>query len=211
MSKELKKRILSSLVLLTISLFFILKGSIYFILFASLLFLIMSYEWYMMATNRIQNILGLIFLFFSFVSICYFKINSNLNLEFILVLLICLSSDIGGYIFGKLFKGAKLTKLSPNKTYSGMFGSYILSFISVSILLIFYSKELDFKFIILTIFVSSISQVGDIIISYYKRLSKVKDTGKILPGHGGLLDRFDGMIFAFPLSYFIFLLEKSIK
>ena len=131
-----------------------------------------------------------------------------------MILLICISSDIGGYVFGKLFKGPKLTRHSPNKTYSGMIGSYLLPIIALSFFFnnsIFFEnlvidgnlKEITLSFFIFVLFVSTISQLGDIAISYLKRLSKIKDTGKIIPGHGGLLDRVDGMIFAFPFSYVI--------
>jgi len=122
--------------------------------------------------------------------------------------MICVSTDIGGYIFGKIFKGPKLTKFSPNKTYAGMIGGYILSIVSTIILTNFYFND-DFaiKLFIFVILISTISQLGDIIISYFKRLSKIKDTGKIIPGHGGLLDRVDGMIFAFPFSYLIILID----
>tara|TARA_Y100000996_G_scaffold247113_1_gene194270 strand:- start:135 stop:548 length:414 start_codon:yes stop_codon:yes gene_type:complete len=133
-----------------------------------------------------------------------------------MILAICIFTDIGGYIFGKLFKGPKLTKISPNKTYSGMFGGYFLSIIFMSLFFInlefFFDntnievigKELTLNNFILIILISTASQFGDIIVSYFKRLSKIKDTGKIIPGHGGLLDRIDGMIFAFPISYLIF-------
>ena len=128
-------------------------------------------------------------------------------------MLICISTDIGGYVAGKLFKGPKLTKISPKKTYSGMIGGYFLSIIIINIYLInldllnFESRELTLRSFIIVVLISSISQIGDIIISYFKRLSKVKDTGKIIPGHGGLLDRIDGMIFVFPFSYSILLLQ----
>ena len=123
--------------------------------------------------------------------------------------LICVSTDIGGYIFGKIFKGPKLTKFSPNKTYSGMFGAYFLSILIVLYFLneklIFLNKNENsfFYSLVFILIVSTISQFGDILISYFKRLSNIKDTGKIIPGHGGLLDRVDGMIFAFPSSYLI--------
>jgi phosphatidate cytidylyltransferase len=122
--------------------------------------------------------------------------------------LICISTDIGGYIFGKIFKGPKLTKISPKKTYSGMIGGYILSIIILSVFFtssyVFTEpKDITTDIFIFILLVSTISQIGDIIISYFKRLSKIKDTGKIIPGHGGLLDRIDGMIFAFPFSYVI--------
>jgi len=124
------------------------------------------------------------------------------------ITILCVSTDIGGYVFGKIFKGPKLTKFSPKKTYAGMIGGYSLSIISTIILINFYSsEELIIKWLIFAILISTISQLGDIIISYFKRLSKIKDTGKIIPGHGGLLDRVDGMIFAFPFSYLIILID----
>ena len=126
----------------------------------------------------------------------------------LLITIICVSTDIGGYVFGKIFKGPKLTIFSPNKTYAGMIGGYLLSIISAIILNNFYlSEELPINWFIFIILISTISQLGDVIISYFKRLSKIKDTGKIIPGHGGLLDRVDGMIFAFPFSYLIFLID----
>ena len=121
-----------------------------------------------------------------------------------MILIICVFSDIGGYIFGKIFKGPKLTKFSPNKTYAGMLGGYFLSLISVTMIPLFKFNVMQFSDFLFVIGISSVSQIGDIIISYFKRLSKIKDTGKIIPGHGGLLDRIDGMIFAFPFSYIIF-------
>jgi phosphatidate cytidylyltransferase len=116
------------------------------------------------------------------------------------------ATDIGGYIFGKLFKGPKLTKLSPNKTYAGMIGGFFLSLIFLSFSLQYFEMTFTINWLFFALLVSSVSQLGDIIISYFKRLSKIKDTGKIIPGHGGLLDRVDGMIFAFPFSYIAILL-----
>ena len=118
------------------------------------------------------------------------------------IIIICVNSDLGGYIFGKIFKGKKLTKISPNKTYSGLIGSFILSLIFT---IIFFINYLDIeKIILMSLIISSVSQLGDIFISYIKRNAKVKDTGDILPGHGGILDRFDGLIFALPFGFFIF-------
>ena len=122
---------------------------------------------------------------------------------FLIIMSISVATDIGGYIFGKIFKGPKLTKISPNKTYSGMIGGYLLSLIFLSLFMNWINQSINLEWFIITIFISTVSQIGDIIISYFKRLSKVKDTGKIIPGHGGLLDRIDGMIFAFPIFYFI--------
>ena len=108
-------------------------------------------------------------------------------------------------MFGKILEGPKLTKFSPNKTYSGLIGSYIFALTVIPFLIIFEINEnlIVFNLFIFVILVSTISQIGDIIISIFKRISKIKDTGKIIPGHGGLLDRIDGMIFAFPVSYFL--------
>ena len=123
------------------------------------------------------------------------------NTLILIVTIICAATDIGGYTFGKLFKGPKITKFSPNKTYAGMIGGYFLSLISLSIYFQYFKLEFTIEWLFFTLLISSVSQLGDIIISYFKRLSKIKDTGKIIPGHGGLLDRVDGMIFAFPFSY----------
>ena len=161
-----------------------------------------------MSKKKSYNILGFLFLIISFYSIYKLRNNYDGAYEvFLVVTLICVSTDIGGYIFGKIFKGPKLTKFSPNKTFAGMIGGFILSIIFINFFLqnlylegIFDLKQITFFFIII---ISSVSQLGDIIISYFKRLSKIKDTGKIIPGHGGLLDRIDGMIFAFPFSHLI--------
>ena len=106
--------------------------------------------------------------------------------------------------FGKTLKGPKLTKISPNKTYAGMIGGYLLSLISIGMVSNFISyNNFNFKFFIIIIIISTVSQAGDILVSYFKRLSKLKNTGNIIPGHGGLLDRIDGMIFAFPTYYLL--------
>ena len=207
MSQELIKRILSSLVLIPISFFFIIKGSFLFIIFLMICFAIIIFEWHMMSKKKSHYFLGYIFLFLSFYSI--YKLRIDNDYWFLLsLLIICISTDIGGYLFGKIFKGPKLSKFSPNKTYAGMIGGYLLSILSVIILNDFYFiEEIPINQFIFVILISSVSQLGDIIISYFKRLSKIKDTGKIIPGHGGLLDRVDGMIFAFPFSYLIVLIN----
>ena len=211
MKKELQKRILSSIVLIPLALFFIIKGSFLFNFFISICFFITCYEWHMMTRNKKYNVFGFIFLFFSFYSI--YKLRNMFGIaEYAWLLgitIVCVATDIGGYIFGKIFKGPKLTKFSPNKTYAGMIGGYFLSIISINIYLqstyFIGGVEITRQIFIFIILISSVSQLGDIIISYFKRLSKLKDTGKIIPGHGGLLDRIDGMVFAFPFTYLIFL------
>ena len=207
MSTELTKRILSSIVLIPITLFFIIQGSFLFLFFIFICLGIIIYEWHMMSKKKSYRIFGFIFILISFYTI--YKIRIDNDYWFLLfITMICVATDIGGYIFGKIFKGPKLTKFSPNKTYAGMIGGFLLSIISAIILINFYfSNEITIKWFIFVILISSISQLGDIIISYFKRLSKIKDTGKIIPGHGGLLDRVDGMIFAFPFSYMVLLID----
>ena len=205
MNKELIKRILSTIILIPISLFFIIKGSILFIFFISICFLIIAYEWHMMSKKNYYRFYGFIFLILSFLTIYLLRIESPNYLVTLFIVTVCVSTDIGGYVFGKLFKGPKLTKLSPNKTYAGMFGGYFLSLISVSTIPYFKYDVMLLNDFLIVIAISSVSQIGDITISYFKRLSKIKDTGKIIPGHGGLLDRVDGMIFAFPFSNLIIL------
>ncbi len=125
----------------------------------------------------------------------------DMILLFSLIFLICISTDIGGFIFGKIFKGKKITKISPNKTYSGLIGSYILSLLTT---IIFFNEYYElFDLIILTLIISTFSQLGDLTISYLKRKVKIKDTSNILPGHGGFLDRFDGFLLAIPIGYIV--------
>ncbi len=124
---------------------------------------------------------------------------------FLFIISICFLSDIGGYIFGKLIGGKKLTKISPNKTISGSIGSLIFSIFPIIVFsyLNNFDLELNLNNIMLCLIISLICQLGDLFISYLKRKAKIKDTGKILPGHGGILDRVDGIIFAIPFSYFL--------
>ena len=124
---------------------------------------------------------------------------------FLYIVSICFLTDIGGYVFGKTIGGRKLTKISPNKTISGTIGSFVFSILPLIVFSNLSSIDLEFtlKNIIFVLLVSLVSQLGDLFISYLKRKAKIKDTGKILPGHGGILDRLDGIIFAVPFSYFL--------
>ena len=206
--KELQKRILSSTILIPVSFFFIIKGSLTFIFFISLIFLLTSFEWFRMTKNKdLLRIFGLFFLFLSFFSTIYLRQYIGLNF-FLFLIIICIFTDTGGYIFGKIFKGPKLTKISPKKTYSGVIGSFLSSLLFGIIYIKYLGQkskillETDPIFIIsLILFISLVSQIGDLIISYFKRKAKLKDTGKILPGHGGFLDRIDGIILVMPITY----------
>ena len=212
MSKEFNLRFLTSITLV-ITLIFMLKYSVVLISTLLLVFVISWLEFnnileniYKKKTNfNFKNLFKfLVFiylLFFMKIIIDEFLQNQpNVSWNLVFVIFVCILSDIGGYIFGKFFKGKKLTKISPNKTYSGMIGSFILSIIFCLV----YSYTIsfvDFKTIIfLTIIISFFCQVGDLFISFLKRKAKIKDTGNILPGHGGILDRIDGILLALPLG-----------
>ena len=209
MKTEFSKRIVSSIILLPIVIYCIMKGSVLFNFLLIVSFLIVLYEWHNLEKRNLFKIIGIFFIIFSFFSFYKIRNISESSLDDIILLLtICISTDIGGYVFGKILKGPKLTKISPNKTISGVLGSYIFSIIVV--LIIFHFNFIDVQLenfslvnFLYILVISTISQIGDIIISYFKRLSNVKNTGNVLPGHGGLLDRIDGMIFVFPISYLI--------
>ena len=211
MNNELQKRLLSAIILIPLSLFILIKGSYFFNFFLLVCLIIALYEWYLMSKNKFYNIPGFFLIILSFYSFYVLRHDTNIGLTIIiLILIICISTDVGGYAFGKLFKGPKLTKISPNKTYSGMIGSFFLSIIFSIIYLDYYNiyiivraETISFFDFIFIIVVSSISQMGDIFVSYFKRKSKIKNTGKIIPGHGGILDRIDGMIFVFPSTCLI--------
>ena len=215
MNHEFQKRVFSSFILIPIAFYFIIKGSIFFTFFISICLLITLYEWHMMSKKMSYYIVGIIFILISFYSVFLLRnydhytniLDPGLTF-FLIVTLICVFTDLGGYIFGKIFKGPKLTKISPNKTYAGMFGGFFLSIISINLFVNYTSLNLYFtnQLFIFVILVSAISQIGDILISFFKRKSKIKNTGKIIPGHGGLLDRIDGMLLAFPFSYILILI-----
>ena len=202
MIKEFEKRLLSSLILIPIAIFFIIQGSVFFIFFLSILFLATSYEWLKMSKkSSLLKILGIIFLLFSFYVAYKVREGESFKL-FLFIVIICISTDIGGYIFGKIFKGPKLTKISPNKTYAGVIGSFLLSLITGLTFIHYFGKDPTklntegLPVLLMILFISLVSQIGDLIISYFKRKSKLKDTGKIIR-HGGLLDRIDGLILSF--------------
>ena len=208
MSENLFIRIFSSILLFIVSIYIIIKGNIFFNIFIILLLMISLLEWYKMSYNRYYYLPGLLFLIISFYTA--YLIRNDFNVfYFLMIFFICILTDIGGYIFGKIIKGPKLTKISPNKTYSGALGGLLLSLLGSWI---FYNWSIDIlikpnltisNLFIISIFISIISQIGDLAVSLFKRLSNLKDTGNIIPGHGGILDRVDGMIFAFPISFLL--------
>ena len=209
MLKDFEKRVLSSLIVIPVAIFFIVQGSFFFMFFLSTLFFIASYEWMKLSKkNNLLKLIGIIFLMFSFYTAFEIRGEDSYS-DFLFVLTICIFTDVGGYVFGKILKGPKLTKISPKKTYNGAIGSFLLSILAGLISIKYLFTEIKFFtgentiLVIIILLISLLSQIGDLIISYLKRKARLKDTGKILPGHGGLLDRIDGMIFVFPTIYII--------
>ena len=206
MTKELKKRIITSIILLAIILNCLFISNYSWLLLLSLVSLICWFE-FINLFKRIWKKKTIIILpiILSFLFLCLFiytayKIRIDSGEDTILFILgVCIFSDIGGYIVGKTIGGKKLTKISPNKTVSGSIGSFLFSLFPIVIVMVLGSEE-DFvkETIFFCLLISLVCQLGDLIISYFKRLAKVKDTGDILPGHGGMLDRIDGIIFALP-------------
>ena len=211
---NLQKRIFTSIIALPLSLFFIFKGGYFLLFFLLSIFFVANYEMFSVFRKKTTILFLDLILILSLYSIYYLSDLNEISfyiLLWIIILVVC--SDVGGYVFGKIFKWKKLTKISPRKTLSGVFGSFIFSLFSVFIANVMFSSNqvipidfLDPKFFFLAIIFSLIAQAGDLTISYFKRIEKVKDTGKILPGHGGILDRIDGLMFvvilAFVLIYF---------
>ena len=210
---NLQKRILTSIAIFPLSIFFVFQGGYLLLSFLLIIFFIANYELFSVF-KKISNILILdLVLILSLCSIFYLAdLNSTsfYILLWIIILVIC--SDIGGYVFGKIFKWKKFTKISPKKTVSGVLGSFIFSFLSVFIIQLIieilypsaYSLKDNFlipKFFFLAIVFSLVAQSGDLTISYFKRLEKIKDVGKILPGHGGIFDRIDGLIFVVIVTF----------
>ena len=206
---ELNKRVFTSFILLAIFSFSYFNK---YLLFIVLLFCFYQifYEFFIILKRILIDNYRIIFfliLMILLVLLSYlvnFVWNSLVNgtdldkIFLLLIILVTVSSDIGGYIFGKTFKGKKLTSISPNKTISGMLGSYIMS---ITLVFFCFKNLIDNIYLFVIIFsISTRSQLGDLFVSYLKRKSNLKDTGQILPGHGGILDRFDGMIFALILG-----------
>ena len=206
---DLSKRLATSFVLGLIF-FFSIINEIIFVLVLFIIFIQLYYEFYFLINKIFSKkdklllyFILILILIYLFIFILCIAINfpHKQNNNFIILIMsisICIASDIGGYLFGRIFKGKKLTKISPKKTYSGLLGAYILAILTTS--LIFNNFFSSYYIIMFSVIVSTVSQLGDLFISYLKRKAKVKDTGKFLPGHGGLLDRLDGIIFAIPLA-----------
>jgi phosphatidate cytidylyltransferase len=224
MDVKLGKRIITSIILFLITIFCILIHKFVFLLILIVTLFVCFNEWrdvnYKYFKKKQHNnwkyffvqFVGLVYLFiFLSTSIALRGNNSESITFFIIILCICIFSDIGGYVFGKVIGGKKLTKISPNKTISGSLGSFIFSILPVLLFNLQNYTGASFEIlsinIVLCLIISLVCQLGDLLISYFKRLNKVKDTGTILPGHGGLLDRIDGLIFAIPTVYILKIMQ----
>ncbi len=212
---ELNKRFLTSVLLLLILFLSFMDTKILYVILIIINFLVI--DEFIKMFKKIFNINSFSY-FLAIISmiiyLCYFTLviiffltqSFEINkFKILFILSICISTDIGGYIFGRTIGGKKITKISPNKTYSGLVGSFVIS------LIIGYSFQNAYDDIILPdtnlflviMLISSISQAGDLIISIFKRKAKIKDTGSFLPGHGGILDRIDGVLLALPVGILI--------
>ena len=207
---NLQKRILTSIIILPLSIFFIFQGGYLLLSFLLTIFFIANYELFSVFKKKTTILFLDLILILALFSIYYLSddnvVSFNLLVWFI-ILTIC--SDVGGYIFGKIFKWKKLTKISPKKTLSGVLGSFIISLFSLFIVEIIIQsnvviKWLEPKFFFLAIILSLTAQAGDLTISYFKRKEKIKDTGKILPGHGGIFDRIDSLMFVIILGFLLY-------
>ena len=225
MSQNLIKRIITSIILL--SLLFLVSFSNQYIFILSILILgiiicIEANNLFLKLLKKNQygktslfkkfnikfltlNIIALSYIFLVFCNFSYEIYKYEGSIFFLYIISICFFTDIGGYTFGKIIGGKKLSKISPNKTISGTVGSFLFSITPLIIILNFnyLDFELNLNNIIFCLCISLISQLGDLFISFIKRKAKIKDTGNILPGHGGILDRLDGIIFAVPFSYLL--------
>ena len=206
--KNLKKRIFTSLVLLF--LIFLIVSFSTVLVFCLIVLGVMSIIEFLSITKKIYKnklyflISNTIFAAFIFVFCFIFFFFSNfIHLKVILFILLigCVASDIGGFIFGKIFKGPKLTKISPNKTYSGALGSILFTSLTMIGLVFNFTNDFNYLILILAILTSISCQIGDLFFSFLKRKAKIKDTGNIFPGHGGVLDRLDGIFFGLPIGF----------
>jgi len=207
---NLQKRIFTSIIIFPLSIFFVFQGGYLLLSFLFVIFFIANYELFSVFKKN-STIFSLdLILILSLFSIYYLRDHNALSFKLLIwfiILTIC--SDVGGYVFGKVFKWKKLTKISPQKTLSGVLGSCVVSLFSLFIMEIttqsnYIVEWLEPKFFFIAIIFSLTAQAGDLSISYFKRLEKIKDAGKILPGHGGIFDRIDSLMFVIILGLLLY-------
>ena len=213
---NLNKRIFTSLIVFPVSMFFIIKGGNYIVSFLYAILILANFEAFSAFKRKTSIIFLDSILVISLLSILHLRNDTTSSLILLLwVIILTISSDIGGYIFGKIFRWKRLTNISPNKTLSGVIGSLIFSIFSILLLglickILFQidlSFFLKFKYFIFAVILSLSAQLGDLMVSYFKRLDKIKDTGKILPGHGGIFDRIDSLMFSTIVANILYYLK----
>ncbi len=207
-SDNLKKRLITSLALLILVI--LIFNSNFIMVYSLILILVFSILEFLNITKKIikkkfilfiSNGFFILYIFTICSAFIYFSNIISLKIIFFIILMGCIASDIGGFIFGKIFKGPKLTKISPKKTYAGAVGSLIFSMMIVSSFFILFFNLNNFYIIITGFVISIFCQLGDLLFSFLKRKAKIKDTGNILPGHGGILDRLDGVLLGIPAGF----------
>ena len=215
---NLYQRIITSaalLFILSISLFYNKYLWLFILILGSLVLFIefnnLAKKIWKKKSTTIVSVNFFLLLFLIIFTLIAYDIHGKRLIYLLFIISICIFSDTGGYIVGNLIGGRKLTKISPNKTISGSIGSFAFSLFPIIFIWLYYEflnnynyQDVNYlKLIFISLFLSLICQLGDLFISYYKRKAKVNDTGSILPGHGGLLDRIDGVIFVIPVAYII--------
>ena len=212
MFRSLKKRIITSAILL-ILLYLVIKFKL-ILVYSLILFGVFSILEFFNLLNKILknkiskfilNSIFTIYVFFYCFIFLYFTNFLILKIIIFIILLGCIASDIGGFIAGKILKGPKLTKISPNKTISGFIGALIFTSITISTIIFYLTNDFNYKILVISIVTSLSCQAGDLFISFLKRKAKVKDTGNLLPGHGGVLDRLDGIFLGIPFGFITYI------
>ena len=212
MNIEIKKRIITS-IFLVIFLFSMFVDRNFLLISVILISIVSVFEFYKVIEKIVKKdilkkyfFLILFIFYITFFDLLFYilTLGYETKLFILITVLICIASDIGGLIFGKIFKGKKLTKISPNKTISGALGSFVMSYLLLFFLINFNLLTAHVFIFIYCFFTSLFCQLGDIFFSYLKRKAKIKDTGNILPGHGGILDRIDGIILGTPVGVLVF-------
>ena len=207
-SKNLKNRVFTSILLLLIVIL-IFQINLFFVYTLIVLGVLSLLEFFDITKKIVKKkinyfLINFVFLFYLLIFciiLLFFYNHFQLKIAMFLILLCCIASDIGGFLFGNLFKGPKLTKISPNKTIIGAIGSLVLSCLVSLLIFKILSNDLKLKALIIGSTTSVACQTGDLFFSYLKRKAKLKDTGNFLPGHGGVLDRIDGILFGLPIGF----------
>ena len=207
-SEDTKKRIYTSIVL--VFLLILIISFKFFLVFSLIVLGVIAFLEFCKISKKIfkKKILfvttNVFFAIYIFIFCSIFFIFSNfIQLKILLfcLLITCVVSDIGGFVFGRIFGGPKISKISPKKTFSGSAGSVILASLSYTFLIFYFTQTITFTNLLIGLITSLFCQIGDLFFSFLKRRAKLKDTGDLLPGHGGILDRIDGMLFGIPFGY----------